>query len=815
MASYPKPTNIEPINVFNPAYFSLDDVPLTPAEADKRYLRFPTAQGTENLKTINVSGVATFSNNVNIGSAGTTNNTPVLTTNKTEINIGTGGSGSVNVECPLNLGGFSSLNLLNADITMNDDSYINQIGTHTTPNALYSINMNTGTRIQYPDATQQNSAYTGAGILAGSYTNTNMTVDSNGKITALTNGASASGDADNLYLTNTTGCIDMPVIATTQWERTPNFTPNSIRTLHTNATGQYILLPANATGCYFSIDYGATFILFASTFASERSRGSGFSASGRYSVIQTGNGVAGNLYHSTNYGLNYSNILFTGTSGADTCIDTTCIDSESQNIYTMNLTTGGSLTLFRVIYNYSTYTSVLTTNFAGDTNFSNVVGLRCSADGRYLIFNGTSGGVARIYHSSNYGATWVRTSPTTNYVIGSGASTVGMSQTGQIMFAVMQYIATSTTSILVSYNYGLTWTKMFDYFISFNAGFILDRVACNGDASVIIATGEDTAGNTYFCSTNDYGSYWYLSTGVNSGKRFCAISNNGSLIYSFIPTPTLAFVSTSIPLKVSNSTITQSVYNFVACPSYFEDFTGGTNNGTMGSTLLYRFSGGGGSEVYEGVLPLNANIELGANGRIGMVDMTTTAVANDACLYATEETFRLANIKSITYGFNLCGNEAPDAVANGVDFGNGYQYMGITSLAPTDEGNMGGTTILFRYSAPTGATSNWTLVENNVVKETFTGTNLTGGMSNKWHRCTLYFLNGGTQYYGIWYNLTNQVQYQTAVYTISGTSSINTNVASCIGISTLNTTDKHILWDYVLIEPNTYPIGGISQTVNR
>lgn len=42
--------------------------------------------------------------------------------------------------------------------------------------------------IKYADNTTQNSAYTGAGTLSGSYSNTNISVDSNGKITALSSG---------------------------------------------------------------------------------------------------------------------------------------------------------------------------------------------------------------------------------------------------------------------------------------------------------------------------------------------------------------------------------------------------------------------------------------------------------------------------------------------------------------------------------------------------------------------------------------------------------------------------------------------------
>jgi len=50
MATYNPPTNLEPINVFNPANFMRADTNLTQAQADTRYLRFPIAQGTEYLQ---------------------------------------------------------------------------------------------------------------------------------------------------------------------------------------------------------------------------------------------------------------------------------------------------------------------------------------------------------------------------------------------------------------------------------------------------------------------------------------------------------------------------------------------------------------------------------------------------------------------------------------------------------------------------------------------------------------------------------------------------------------------------------------------
>jgi hypothetical protein len=61
MASYTAPS--ENLAIFDPTVFINDLTPITIAEGDKRYLRFPFAQGTEYLATIFVGGVATFSDN--------------------------------------------------------------------------------------------------------------------------------------------------------------------------------------------------------------------------------------------------------------------------------------------------------------------------------------------------------------------------------------------------------------------------------------------------------------------------------------------------------------------------------------------------------------------------------------------------------------------------------------------------------------------------------------------------------------------------------------------------------------------------------
>jgi len=282
MASYQPPT--ENLPIFDPSVFMTGDEPLTYNEASKKFLKYPNAQGEENLQAINVNGLANFNSNINIGSSSTANNTPVVNTHKADLQIGTGGQGLMDIECPVNIGGFGSLNLTTAEINLNADANILQNGgtqnnlnktsfktangssatqtidiTDTSanksilllPNAgagSYNPATNAGNEvimakgatngtetlelttwsstnssikvaptsvsigaggvnntpsssvvcngtsvvvapsITYPDGKVQNSAFTGAGALTGSYTNTNMTIDANGKITALSNG---------------------------------------------------------------------------------------------------------------------------------------------------------------------------------------------------------------------------------------------------------------------------------------------------------------------------------------------------------------------------------------------------------------------------------------------------------------------------------------------------------------------------------------------------------------------------------------------------------------------------------------------------
>jgi len=110
------------VSTFNNLYWISADTGLTTATGDLRYLKFPVAQGTENLQQTNIQGV----------------------------------------------------------LTCNDDVVIN--------NQTLEIDGLLG-QIRYNDNTVQNTAYTGG--TAGTYTATNMTIDANGKISAISNGTAA------------------------------------------------------------------------------------------------------------------------------------------------------------------------------------------------------------------------------------------------------------------------------------------------------------------------------------------------------------------------------------------------------------------------------------------------------------------------------------------------------------------------------------------------------------------------------------------------------------------------------------------------
>jgi microcystin-dependent protein len=168
-SSNPPNPNTPP--VFNNDAFGQGANPtIDTAYLNANYLRFPTAQGGETLQNIQVLGSASFTNaqlptSLGVIPLSTDSSTTIPTTAWVQSAI-TGGS-SNSLTDVLIVGNNAGL----LPIDMNNQNI----------NAVNTISFAT---------TSQNTAYTGAP--AGTYTDTNMTIDSNGKITAISSGSATS-----------------------------------------------------------------------------------------------------------------------------------------------------------------------------------------------------------------------------------------------------------------------------------------------------------------------------------------------------------------------------------------------------------------------------------------------------------------------------------------------------------------------------------------------------------------------------------------------------------------------------------------------
>lgn len=198
--TYDPPT--EDVPIFDASLFVVENVGLTTAQADLRYLKFPNAQGTENLAAFTASGTATLNGVVNVnGNAITARDTPIGSTSSISLNPAPNSPFVTLTNTTETMTIYTSQATLSSDIQVQATKKLN-IATTTA-----NVDLNVGTGARSVSGVVHNYS-DGDNAVAGSGVHLNNGIN-NFSATNIHNGTSSSGSVNIMSGTGSGGNINI------------------------------------------------------------------------------------------------------------------------------------------------------------------------------------------------------------------------------------------------------------------------------------------------------------------------------------------------------------------------------------------------------------------------------------------------------------------------------------------------------------------------------------------------------------------------------------------------------------------------------